>query len=556
MPMLPSRISLADGEALDGFLERLGAANDLRSPQLLRLLTAPGESGTATTAFLMVTPDLAIVDSITALSGLDADSVRHATLARFDHGLPLRLDGFDPRERHSFRQVVTQGWFPAFGSQACPRCLVDDGVWRIEWRLPLLAVCVRHAVFLTTRCTRCGRRFRADRHTPLRPHLGPGQPCGNPVGVRNPCVHPVTAHPTEIAPCAVIDTANTVRHALAGEPMMMLGQRTAPHTYLAELRHLATLLLHLLSRPGAADTTEWAVELHREAAQRTTPRRGPRWGISPPHSARLRGEVLREAHDILDHTNLDEAAARLAPWLGPIADVGNGPRGWLLNRTTRTATMEHLIDAALAGRHPVSRRLDSMSCDGLLRPTAIPQLIDTDIYREFFTGMLSTGEPTGRLYVSLCLIRTVAPVANWAQAAAHLELDAVMGARTARTASARLHVTAQTFAAAVDSAGRVVPRDRDFRRRESQVRALAGDSAAWFARWRRSMSPARRDVARPYAITWMWCEVAQGALDLSPAWPEHPSRVQKAAYRHFRDALPAPAQHMLRSLVVHGEPGR
>jgi hypothetical protein len=38
--LLPCRVSLADGESLDGFLERLACANGLLPSQLLRLLAA------------------------------------------------------------------------------------------------------------------------------------------------------------------------------------------------------------------------------------------------------------------------------------------------------------------------------------------------------------------------------------------------------------------------------------------------------------------------------------------------------------------------------------
>ena len=152
----------------------------------------------------------------------------------------------------------------------------------------------------------------------------------------------------------------------------MLGRQSDPQTYLAELRHLATLLLHLLSRQGTTSFVDWAGDIHVEAVKRTTQRRGPRWGISPPQSALLRGHVLSESHGILSQTGLDEAATRLAPWLSLIADIRNGPRGWLLNRTTRTATMERLVDAAVADRHHVGRRLDRMHSDLTLRDYGHP----------------------------------------------------------------------------------------------------------------------------------------------------------------------------------------
>ena len=552
--LLPTRPAMAARESLDSFLERLANANDLSPPYLLRLLTTAEYSDRPTAAFMMIKPDPLIVSRITRLSGLDKASVAQATLLRFDDGLPFHLDRLDPRRRHTFRQVVTQGWFPHFGSQACPLCLADDGIWKLEWRLPLVATCPHHGVFLTTHCAGCGRRFRTHRYSPLRPLAGPDQSCGNPIGLRNPCTHSVLRHVPESATPAVLNTTPILLDALSSNTVSMLGRRADPRLFLAEIRHLATLLLHLLSQPDGPAFRGWANEVHAEAVGRTTDLRGPRWGISPPQSSVIRGHVLAEADDILRQTSIDDAAARLVPWLGLIAEVGNGPSVWLVNRTTRTPTMERLINTAVSQRHHVGRRLNKIRGNELLRATAIPQLIDADIYYEFFDEMLGGYEWTGRLYVSLCMVRAVAAVANWSDAAAQIGLDPTIGTRTARASSARLRVSPQAFTEAVDSATHLLPRSRNFRTREARVRALTRNPDNWFEPWRTTMSPARRHTSLPYAITWMWCEVAQGLLDVSPAWPGPPAHRIKASYRVFRDSLPQSAQATLRSLVLDQSP--
>jgi hypothetical protein len=552
--LLPARPALAEREALDSFLERLATANGLSPPYLLRLLTTAEHSGTPTAAFMMIKPDPLIVNRIASLSGVDEASVALATLLRFDDGLPLYLDRLDPLRRHTFRQVVTQGWFPQFGSQACPACLSEGGIWKLEWRLPLVATCPHHGVFLATHCAGCGRRFRTHRYSPLRPHAGPDQLCGNPVGLRNPCTHSVLTHVPPSAPSAVLNTAAILRDALAGETVSMLGRRADPRLFLAEIRHLATLLLHLLSRPDGPHLRDWAGDLHAEAAGRATDLRGPRWGISPPQSAVVRGHILFEAGDILRQADIEEAATRCMPWLSLIAEVGSGPSVWLVNRTTHTPTMERLIRTAVSQRHHVGRRLSTVRGNDLLRACAIPQLIDADIYDEVFDEMLGGYEWTGRLYVSLCIVRVVADVANWSDTAVKLGLAPEIGARTARASSARLRVSPQVFADTVDSTAQILPRRRNFREREARVRALTRTPDNWFERWRATMAPERRRTSSPYAITWMWCEVAQGLLDLSPAWPEPPSPRVKASYRVFRDTLPQAAQAALRSLVLDQSP--
>ena len=549
--MLPARVRLGEHESLDGFLERLAALNDLLPPQLLRLLTAPEGSGAPSSAFLMFKPDPLMVARIVLLSGVNAEAVRRASLLRFGAGLPFRFEGFDPRQRHSFRQVVTQGWFPASGTQVCPLCLSEDGIWALRWRLPILAACPEHRVFLVTECAGCGSRFRTHRHAPLRPLVGPEQPCGNPIGLRNPCRHPVVRHVPQPCPPPIIASATAIMEALtARQQATMLGMPAGPAAYLAELRHLATLLLHLASQPRGLGAVSWAEELHLEAARRGTTRRGPRWGISPPDSAVVRGHALAAAHVILSQPTLGAAAAQLVPWLEYIADTPGAPRSWLVNRTTRTETMQRLIHGATAVRPHVGRRLDDIGGRAALRPSAIPQLIDTDVYRDVFAPMLGGNESTGRMYVSLCVLRVVAPVRNWSDAAAAIGVDPEMGTRTARAASIRMHACPSDFVGAVERLSHLLPVGRDFRRREDRVRILGHRPDSWLPRWRSSTSPAQRSASWPYAITWMWCEVAQGCLDTSPAWASQPTARSKASYRAFAAALLPAAQHHLRALAL------
>lgn len=550
--LLPCRVAINSDEALDCYLERLAAANGISTVQLMRLLTRPGVSGTPSAGFMMFKPDPLLISRIAEVGGLSKQSLEAATLMRYDDGRPLHLNGLEPARRDSFRQVVMQGWFPQYGSQACPQCLAADGIWRLQWRLPIAAICLDHAVFLVSRCAGCGMRFRVRRHSPLRPQLGLAQPCGNSLGLRNPCQHSVSSHSTEKAADSTIGMVESVTRAIAGQPVAMLGGLSDPETYLSELRNLATLLLHLLSRPDATAFIDWAGDLHREARERTTPRRGPRWGASPPQSALVRGHALSEANQILSASSLDEAGARLAPWLTLIAAESSGPRGWLLNRTTRTATIERLVEAATSGGHHVGRRLDRCRVQRALGTAAIPQLLDLDLYREFFGDMLGSYEWTGQLYVSLCLARTVTSAASWRDAALQLGMDSELGIRAARAASNRMRVSPRVFADAFQHLVSSLPLNRDFRERETQVRALARESTKWHPEWRRTMTPARRQSSLPFAVTWMWCEVAQGALDTSPAWSTPPTRASKVAYRAFREKLPSSLQDSLRSLVLPG----
>jgi len=543
---LPSRPAIHPDEALDGYLERLTTANGLDPAQLLRMLTASAGTAGPSISFLMIKPAAETVARVSHVSGLTERAVAAATLMRFDGGLPLHLEGFDPRDRHSFRNVVNQGWFPQTGSQVCPECLAEEGVWRLQWRLPIVVACLKHRIFLKTCCDGCGLRFRLRRYSPLR--ASTDDACGNQLGLRQHCGYSVLEGESKPAPDEVLAMQRSINAALAGEPTELMGQIGAPQIYLAELRNAATLLLHLLTRPDGRKRVQWGPALHAEASARTTELRGPRWGVSPPSSSLIRAGALSEAREIVTQSSIDNAAARLSIWFDLIAYVPNGPGNWLVNRTARTEAMERLIASALLLRHDVARQVSRNQIE--LPVSAIPQLIDREIYRKVFAGMLGGYEHTGRLYVSLCLARAATSARNWSQAAELLGLDRALGPRTARAASARRNMEVPEFASRVRAVLSTLPIRRDFRTREERVRQLAGTPDLWFEKWCRSITPARSPRVLPYAITLMWCEVAQGFLSASPAWATPPDSRVKAAYQAFKSRLPASGATALRDLVV------
>jgi hypothetical protein len=543
---LPSRPAIHPDEALDGYLERLTAANGLDPAQLLRMLTASAGATAPSMGFLMIKPVAEAVVRISELSGLPGQVVRAATLMRFGGGLPLRLEGFDPYDRHSFRNVVNQGWFPQSGSQICSSCLAEEGIWRLQWRLPIVTACLKHRLLLTPSCEGCGLRFRLRRYSPLRPTTD--NACGNQLSLRQHCPRSVAEGKPKPATNDILSVQRYIEAAVAGEPTELMGQMVIPQRYLAELRNLATLLLHLLTRPSGRERIHWGPALHAEASARMTELRGPRWGVSPPHSSLIRGGALAEARGILAQSTLDDAAARLSTWFDLIADVPNGPGNWLVNRTARTEVTERLIATALLLRHDVARQVSRSRVD--LPVSAIPQMIDRDIFQKKFTGMLGGYEHTGRLYVSLCLVRAATSTRNWSQAAELLGLDPAVGPRTARAASARRNMEVPEFAGQIRSVLARLSTERDFRSRENRVRQLAGTPDLWFEKWCRSTTPARSPRVLSYAITWMWCEVAQGFLSASPAWATPPDHRVRAAYQAFKSRLPVSGATALRDLAL------
>ncbi|WP_448491511.1 TniQ family protein [Mycolicibacterium boenickei] len=549
---LPARPSLADGEALDCYLERVAAANDLPPLGLLRLLTAPAGPHAPTTAFLMVKPDPLIVDKIVGLTGIDETSVQQATLLRFNDGLPLCLDRLDPRRRHTCRQVMAQGWFPPYGSQACPLCLSQGGIWQVSWRLPLIAVCAAHRVFLVTRCSGCDRRFRSHRFHPLRVPIGVDQPCGNTLVPRTLCRQSALYHRAEPATPVVLNAALAISQAIAGQPAKMLDREVDPRLFLTEIRQLATLLLHLAMTPQAGSLAGWVADVQAEAAAHAPSDRDRQWRTRPPHSSIVRGNVLAEAHAVLQQPSIDQAAHRIRPWLALITDGPYSPSTWLRHRTTCTRLTKQLLDTAAFDRHRVGRRPYWRHTSTLLRPQDVPQLIDADIYREFFASQLGGHELTGRLYASLSILRAIVPKTDWVDAAILIGVAPPVSIRVARITGARILVPPNIFSATVLDASHALPHGRNFRNREARVRALARSPDEWFERWRTSTSPRRRRTSWPYAVMWMWHEVAQGWVDGAPASCGQITRHFKASYNVFRNSLSVPAKLFLRSLVEDG----
>lgn len=501
--MLPARIGIRLGEALDSYLEQVADANDLLTKDLFRLLIENRESIAPTAAFMMTKPDAALVDRIEELTGMAAQAVERATLARYDGGIPLNLDGLNPREHHSFRNVVNRGWFPPHGTQICPICLSDKGIWQLSWRSSTSAVCLEYGTYLVSECSGCKTRFRSRRRNPLRPVIGPEQPCGNALGDFSHCEHSVMAEPAAPAPARALDAGRRIINSIESMDVSVLGNLLPPAQYLAELKNLTTLLLHIASHPNSHHFAIWAADVQAEAAARSCELRGPRWGIRPPESSAIRGLALAEADSILSQSDSDIAVEQLMDWFELIPATSGGPRGWLVNRTAMSPVLSWLAIQALSSRRQVGLQLDHQDEPGALPLSAIPQILDERTYRRYFAGMLATQESTRRLYASLCLARAQRPGSSWSAAATSIGLDPDVGRRTSRAASSRLLVAPPVLAEAVNSASAVLPRRRNYRVLERRVVRLAQSSDTWFREWCATTKPQRRQVALPCAITWM-----------------------------------------------------
>jgi len=132
---LPLRVQIADGEALDSWLERLGRRYDMPVRQLLPVFgvgprAVPGSLG------LLHFP-AAVLRRIEDQGGLAPGRLDQAVLPN----LPRR-------------------WLPVIGSRFCPLCLTDAAPWPVAWRLHWTFACLAHRTVLATRRPGCRQPVR------------------------------------------------------------------------------------------------------------------------------------------------------------------------------------------------------------------------------------------------------------------------------------------------------------------------------------------------------------------------------------------------------------
>ena len=540
---LPVTIAPVAGEALDGYLERLGAANALPHPALVQRLSEAG----APTAFLSVAPAEPLIANLAALTGLDPVALRCCTLASM---VGVDTDGLDPANKNTWRRVAARGWPPAHGTALCPRCLDDDGIWRLSWRHPWVTTCTQHRLWLIDHCPTCGRRFRSHR-TPLRAVDTSPDRCGNPGGARGRgCQQRLGNLETASAPAAVLVAQHRIDDALQGRPVAVLGDLMDPRDYLRELKSLAVLLLHLAVQPGSEDLAAWA-STARADSERSAGAGGVRWGLAPPANLQLRGQALAAVDGILRTDSTDDAADQLHPWTELTPATNDGQLSWLADHTTMTPLLTRLVMAATSSRRRLATLLDNSG--SLLPLTAVPQVVPASVYAMNVSGMLDVTARTGRLFVSLCLARQHPGNLTWAGSAAALGLLPELGSKTARACSADLLVSGADFIAALTQVANELDPAVDYRAREDAVGRFVR-RRGWYRPWARIHLPGSHTASQQYAVTWLWTEYAHGHIDTSPGW-QHPSgRHDRAHYRAYFGQLVPTATDALIELVDDGTP--
>jgi hypothetical protein len=537
---LPITLTPAPGEAIDGYLERLAAHNGYSNPAFINALVDRSEP-----AILTIAPGPRLLDRLGQLSDQSPSCLHAATLGALPGIATVGDEDAAQGAVRVWRRTAAQGWPPEHGTAICPRCLAADGIWRIAWRHPWVTTCLTHGSWLVATCPTCKERFRSGRTT-LRSVDADIETCGNPGGARGrSCPQRLHDVPVERAPDHVLNAARRIDAALNARAIDVLGESLPPSIYLADLRALTVLLLHLAAQMGGEQHTPWADRARTDRA-RSSGDRGARWGLAPPANLQLRGEALAAADEILRAASLDDAADRLHPWTELTPHTPDGQLGWLADHTTMTALLSSLILAATASRRRLATLLDASPV--ALPMTAIPQVIPADLYTRHFGGMLDVADRTGRLFVALCMARQQLGRTSWAEAAAALRLPVELGTKTARACSADLLAPAREFIAALARTADDLDPTVDYRAREDAVRRLARHRG-WYRPWAREHLPGSHATSQQYAVTWLWTEYARGHIDTSPGWQHPMDRQDRAHFRAYAGRLDPAATEALTGLV-------
>lgn len=365
MTPLPLRVAPQPDEAWHGYLTRTAAQYDANVSTLAdriglrRFCRWPGYHG--------VLLDAQTASATAEELNLQAAQVKRMQLASLDQAA-FDLSGLDTRHRHRMaatQRVTNQGWVFLAGGRYCPACLQDDGVWRLEWRIPWITTCTHHRCWLEHQCPRCegviGRYNGLNATAPSRTNTR--------IGSRF-CDLPLT-------------------HGTCGEDLATADARPCPSEATASTRNFRTTIG---SRVGVVAGNQqsslqalraWQAAIGISVAlgrSRTSPvLRNHRW-TAPPRDAQEVHQLVMDVAPLVTATSVEHAADELLAWCRA-AGIPNPHRDTFARATRPAAALTPVTTAALArvGRAHIRlsrQRVRDQQTLPLLRwtPDDVPQL--------------------------------------------------------------------------------------------------------------------------------------------------------------------------------------
>lgn len=238
-----------DGEALDGYLDRVSALHGVTLSALLEHLD-PRRQVNVTMVAIKIQPQWG--QFLDQSFGLDDGTTERMTLAhRYRDQLPSLGRARTP---HEITLASARDWFFLAGSRYCPKCLRETGVWKLAWRIPLSIACLEHGTLLVDRCPEClgwPRSASDGKSSPRALWNEIRDPrrctCSEAVVTRRhgragvPCNADLTTALASASNQLVLRHQSRIDEALQGQAVDIAGRARSPRGVLTGVRELVTL---------------------------------------------------------------------------------------------------------------------------------------------------------------------------------------------------------------------------------------------------------------------------------------------------------------------------
>jgi TniQ len=547
---LPLRLSPVEGESLTGYIARYAHTFQFEPGDVIRGLGLDRGTGSVAAAGRFgVSLSADQLEHAAFATGIRTEVLEGMLLARYAGLASDRSAGAVPIPLGSagYRHEVLI-WCSLF----CPRCLREDGAWRLRWQLAWSAVCISHQVLLLRRCPRCGgvphvgprRRWQQD-HQGL---LSDPSRCSR--------RHRGALCRANLAAAEAVSVADDSRLLAAQQRIdalldghlqpMLAGVELAPPIYLRDLLTLCNLLDRHARLP---DQTQPPVRLkgrrlHAHPAELAAVLPGALTLADLPDQAAL-ADALRQ---LADRRYRADGLTLVAGKVRPVSATLHGALRLALNQTVWATASSRMGFDPQAHRRPED-------LDDRLQARHVPQLFWAEHYQRELVELFDFGEFTrwfGRRFCSLLLARMLKPV-DWHGALRYLDFPE-------RFINEGYHKTF-THLDAIGRLDELASRVKrianqhawdglvDYRQRRALLADWDGiDIETWHLLQprRRPIYPRRRrdtPVRRAHASVWLWCELTSGH---ERAAPIRLPTDNLARHTYFiRDALPALRERLL-----------
>jgi hypothetical protein len=436
-------------------------------------------------------------------------------------------------------------------SRFCPRCLRDDGAWRLSWQLGWSTICIRHQVLLARRCPRCDGvpeigprgRWQQDQQGLL---TDPARCSHRPA--RKLCrTELADANAVSVADNAPLLTAQGRIDALLDGRLQptLAGVELLPPTYLRDLLTLCNLI-DRHAQPPAPGASRHGRRLHDHPAALAAVL-PEALGLADLPDPDALAEALRE---LADQRYQADGQTLLATKIGPMSEQLRAVLQRAVSQTVWASASRQL------GLHPSAHRRP-LDLDRRLQPRHVPQLFWAEDYHRELAQLFQFDDFThwlGRRFCSVLLARMLTPL-NWDAAVRYLDFPERFINDGYNTTFAKLR-THGRFDELYRRVKKIANRHAaehdliDFKQRRAQLRDWEGiDLDCWHLLQPRPrpLSPFFRTdapVRRRRASLWLWCHLTSGHERAAPI-PLLSRRGLSDQTEFIRDVLPTLRERLL-----------